>query len=168
MANGSQAAWAYLFNHSELLKGPFSYEITISLSATLCVRNVNDPTDITMGPSSDSRGANPAEDIQQEINRIRNGPHESMPQGQSIPSALGGQSAITVENGTSCALSVLLSGPRSQRMQLAPGRSQHLEFSPGDYELAANIACPNIIPYYGKETFGANVENHTKFYISAR
>ncbi len=53
-------------------------------------------------------------------------------------------------------------------MQLAPGGSQTLGLSPGNYELAASVSCPNVIPFYGRETLGANTQYSENFYIASR
>jgi hypothetical protein len=106
--------------------------------------------------------------IQYEIERIRNGPHAAMPLAEAAPSALDGQTSMTLENGTSCTLSLFFSGPASQRMQLAPGGSQTVYLSPGNYELAARVSCPNVIPFYGTQTLAANTRYSENFYISGR
>jgi hypothetical protein len=105
--------------------------------------------------------------IQQQIDRIRNGPHGAMPQAQTAPSALGGQTSMNVENATSCTLSVFLSGLITQTMQIAPGTSQARTLPPGNYEVAASVSCPNVIPFYGRESFSMNTEYSEKFYIAS-
>src|ERR1022692_1031462 len=71
---------------------------------------------------------------------------------QAARASLGGQTGITVENETNYVLYLYLSGPSSQEITLAAGASQTLQVSPGDYEIAAKVSDPSVIPFYGRDT----------------
>jgi hypothetical protein len=117
---------------------------------------------------SQPRTVIPSNDIAGEIQTIRQGNHAAMPTAQAAPANLGGQTGWIVENGTACNLTVLLSGPISQRMDLVAGTSQTLRVSPGSYEVAASVSCPNVIPFYGNLNLGANTQYSERFYIGSR
>jgi hypothetical protein len=106
--------------------------------------------------------------IQQEIGKIRNGRNAPMPPAQAAAANLGGQTGILLENGTTYTLTVFVSGPMSQRIQLAPGGSKTLTLSPGNYEVAASVSGPGVVPFYGKETLSANTQYTERFYIQGR
>jgi hypothetical protein len=91
-----------------------------------------------------------------------------MPTAQAAAANLGGRTEIVVENSTSYALTVLLSGPASQRIPVGAGASQSVTVSPGNYEIAASVSSPNVIPFYGRVSFGANMTYSEKFYIGGR
>jgi hypothetical protein len=109
-----------------------------------------------------------ADDIQQEIGRIRDGRNAPMPPPQAARANLDGRTGMDIENGTSCTLSVFLSGAVSHKVQLAPGVSQTVTLPPGNYEVAATVSCPNVVPVYGKENLGSNTQYSEKFYIERR
>jgi len=135
------------------------------------------PLDITPGFSAPGGAASPttsaptepqaeSNEIRQQIDRIRNGPHEALPPAQAAASSLGGQTGMSVTNRTSCTLSVFVSGPANKSMQLPPGGSQSIGLVPGNYELAASVSCPNVIPFYGTQTLAANTQYSENFYIA--
>ncbi len=53
-------------------------------------------------------------------------------------------------------------------MEIGAGSSQSLRVSPGNYEVAASVSCPNVIPFYGTVNLGANTRYAERFYISGR
>lgn len=106
--------------------------------------------------------------VQREIEQIRNAPHEAMPAAQATRASLGGQTSMTVENGTSYVLYLYLSGPINQTLQIAAGSSQTLYVSPGYYEIAAKVSDPSVIPFYGRDTYSANTQYSHHFYISTQ
>ena len=91
-----------------------------------------------------------------------------MPAAQATATNLDGQTAMAVENATSYTLTVLLSGPASQRITLAPNTSQSVTLTPGSYEIAASVSNPSVTPFYGKEAFGANTLYSEKFFIRSQ
>jgi hypothetical protein len=122
----------------------------------------------TSAVTSSQAGTVVAADVLQEIAKIRNGRNAPMPAAQPSAANLGGQTGMVVENGTSYALSLFLSGPVSQKIQIAAGGSQTITLSPGSYEIAASVSNSSVIPFYGKEVFGANTQYSEKFYIGSR
>lgn len=54
---------------------------------------------------------------------------------------------------------------RAKRIELSPGTSQSVTLPPGEYEIAAKVSSPNVVPFYGKQAFGANTQYSEKFYI---
>lgn len=70
-----------------------------------------------------------------------------------------------MENGTSLPLSVLVSGPVSQKIEIPAGASQTISLPPGNYEIAASISSPDVNPFYCDERFAANTQYSEKFYI---
>jgi hypothetical protein len=106
--------------------------------------------------------------VEQEVAAIRNAPHEAMPPAQAARASLGGQTGITVENETNYVLYLYLSGPSSQEITLAAGASQTLQVSPGDYEIAAKVSDPSVIPFYGRDTCIPNTQYSHHFYIATQ
>jgi hypothetical protein len=107
-------------------------------------------------------------DIQHEIATIRNGRNAPMPAPQATATNLGGQTGMALENGTSYTLTVFLSGPANQRIQLAPNSSQTVTLAPGSYEIAATVSSPGVTPFYGEELFGADTQYSERFFISTK
>lgn len=142
-------------------------------SGVVWVSNRTDITDRVIalldGRGSASIAAPTAVDeIQNEIEQIRRGRTAPMPRAQASAANLGGQSGMVVENGTPYLLTVRLSGPTSQRLQLPAGSTQTISLPPGSYEVAASVASPNVIPFYGKESFSGNTRYSERFYIEGR
>jgi hypothetical protein len=107
-----------------------------------------------------------SDQVQQEIDRIRSGRYSPMPTPQaSGASGLDGQTSWVIQNGTSYSLTVFLSGPVRHRMDIPAGGSQTLRVSPGNYEVAASVSGPNVIPFYGTINLGANTQYTEQFYI---
>jgi hypothetical protein len=119
-------------------------------------------------PASNTQAVLPTHEIQQEIQRIRNAPHEAMPPAQSAGASLGGQTSMTVENGTSYLLHIYLSGPASQKLEIVAGGSQTLDLPPGHYEVAARISNNAVTPFYGTEDYAPNTQYSSHFYIATR
>jgi hypothetical protein len=115
------------------------------------------------------RQSSAPDDIQDEVAKIRQASPAPLPPPQATAAALGGQSAMVIENGTTYQLTVLLlAGPKSQRIQLAPGHSQTVSFAPGNYEVAASVSSSSVTPFYGKEVFNADTQYSERFYIVSR
>ena len=119
-----------------------------------------------VGTNAQSGMAN--DEVKQEIQKIRNAPHEAMPPAQSAGASLGGQTSMTVENGTTFVLYLYVSGPTSRKLQIAPGGSESLRFPPGQYEVAAKISAPSVIPFYAVENYAPNAAYTSHFYISTK
>jgi hypothetical protein len=106
---------------------------------------------------------------EQEIESIRNGPHEPMPAAQATTmSSLGGQTSMEITNSTDYALYFYVAGPISQSIQLAPHTSQSLSVAPGSYTIAAKVSDAAVIPFYGTEHCVPNTQYSHNFYISTQ
>ena len=106
--------------------------------------------------------------VEQEIAAIRNAPHEAMPQAQPARASLGGQTSMTVKNDTNYVLDLYLSGPSSQKLEIAAGDSQTLRLPPGHYEIAGKVSNPSVVPFYGTEDYAANTGYSSHFYIATQ
>jgi len=118
------------------------------------------------GPSSPSGPTTTG--IELEIERIRTGQHAAMTTDQAAPSALGGQTSIVVDNSTEYTLTVFLSGPVQQRVDIGPRGSQMLNLTPGQYEVAARVSNPAVIPFYGQWSCGPNTRYSEHVYIASQ
>ena len=111
----------------------------------------------------------PAPDlVQRSIDDIRARPHGTIPAAQATGRSSGGGTTIAVTNATVSTLSVFLSGPQSESLTLAPGATGHLRLTGGDYEMAARVSAPDVIPFYGTQRFASGTTYAQSFYIVAR
>jgi hypothetical protein len=65
-----------------------------------------------------------------------------------------GATVLRVENASPFDLVLLIVGPTTQRIQLAPERMQMLTVEPGDYELAVTVVTRgrrDVLPWYGRQ-----------------
>jgi len=72
---------------------------------------------------------------------------------------------MVVENDTEYTLTVFLSGPQEDRFEIAPRGSQTLNMLPGQYEVAARVSNPAVIPFYGQRSCGPNTRYSEHIYI---
>jgi hypothetical protein len=137
-------------------------------------RDVNLPgqmRETMMGDDFDIRrnAAKPVDDstaIRQEIDKIRSSPHETMPSAQATGMALGGKTSITVENATEYVLSILIAGPVTQKIDIAAHASETISLLPGDYDVAARVSNPTVIPFFGRHNYAMNTGYSEQFYLS--
>ena len=103
-----------------------------------------------------------------EVEKIRLGPHASIPPAQrSTPSgAAGGRTTLTVQNFTAYELSVFYDGPVSKTLTLAPGTSQVVDLAPGTFHVAGRCSATNVLPFYGEETYAASASYSETFHIA--
>jgi hypothetical protein len=87
-----------------------------------------------------------------------------MPAAQAAQESLGGQTKLAT-NGTSYVLTLYLSGPASQQLQIAAGGSRTLLLPPGHYEIAARVSRPSVIPVYGTQDYASDTGYSSQFYI---
>ena len=118
--------------------------------------------------TADSERLSQTSEIGQEIQKIRNAPHEVMPPAQATGASLGGETSMTVQNGTTYLLYIYLSGPISQKLDIVAGGSQTLHLPPGHYEIAAKVSDPSVIPFYGIENYAPNMGYSSHFYIATQ
>jgi|GEM_PF-3274244 len=120
----------------------------------------------TAGLTGSARSPGPTTTgIEREIERIRTGQHAAMPLAEAAPSALAGWTRMVVENDTEYTLTVFLSGPQEDRFEIAPRGSQTLNMLPGQYEVAARVSNPAVIPFYGQRSCGPNTRYSEHIYI---
>jgi hypothetical protein len=105
--------------------------------------------------------------IKQEIERIRGGEHAAMPEPQVAAGKTTGDPTMTIENGTSYTMTVMLSGPTTRRLTLAAGETQTVTLTPGDYDKAATVSDKTVLPFYGKQTLAAGIRYSSSFYVKA-
>jgi hypothetical protein len=72
-----------------------------------------------------------------------------------------------LENGTQERLSVLMSGPLDQRIDLKPGQSTSVALPPGKYKVAAVVDGSNTLLFYGEQAFQPGVKYTSHFVISS-
>jgi hypothetical protein len=120
-------------------------------------------------PVSPDGSQSSATSVREEIEKIKNGPYSAMPPAQrsqvTVPSALGGRTAMTVKNSTQYALSVYFDGPVSRSLSLSPGASQTVDLSPGAFHVAGRVVAANVLPFYGDDTYQSSAEYNLIFYI---
>jgi opacity protein-like surface antigen len=127
--------------------------------------------DVSLPPATPRAPAAPVgapDPVQRSIDEIRGRPHGTIPAAQATGRSSGGATTIAVTNATVSTLSVFLSGPQSESLTLAPGATGHLRLTAGDYEMAARVSAPDVIPFYGTQRFAGGTTYAQSFYIVAR
>jgi hypothetical protein len=81
---------------------------------------------------------------------------------------LGGLAANIVVNQTTSELTLEFNGGEQHRITIAAGGSRTITLSPGIYRVTARVAAPRIIPFEGQQTYAADSEYQTEFYIQQR
>jgi hypothetical protein len=70
-----------------------------------------------------------------------------------------------ITNDTAYSLSIYLSGPVTRTAQIAAHGSQSISVTPGKYEVAAKVADPSVIPFYGVANYDPSTQYSEDFYI---
>jgi hypothetical protein len=109
--------------------------------------------------------ASPEQSPQQVIDNIRDGPHEAMPPAQATANIQGSETNLMITNDTAYSLSIYLSGPVTRTAQIAAHGSQSISVTPGKYEVAAKVADPSVIPFYGVANYDPSTQYSEDFYI---
>ena len=110
-------------------------------------------------PSPDARK------IDAQVATIIAGEHNPLPPAQHVRSNPAAQVAEMVsKNNTQYTLTVLYSGPTSQRVVLAPQATQKVVLSVGTYQVAATVDSPSVIPFAGRDDIRGGGYDNT-FYI---
>jgi hypothetical protein len=73
-----------------------------------------------------------------------------------------------VKNSTAYDLRVILSGPTEQEIRVAPSSSRSVTFPAGLYKVLGRVASPNILPFYGQESFPDGTGCASEFYIDQK
>jgi hypothetical protein len=104
------------------------------------------------------------------IERIRQGPHQSMPPASSRPTTGVGQgdTKMTIRNDTGHTLLVRFSGPVDRTVQVPADKTEEIALAAGRYQVAAEVTEPGITPFYGEQTYRSNTDNRYRFYLQRR
>jgi hypothetical protein len=100
--------------------------------------------------------------VREAIQRIRNGPHSSMPAPSVAPANGPAGEGMTVQNHTSYALTVYFSGATDVSMIIPPGASRDVALVTGKYQVAVEIPDSRVTPYFGEHTY----ETRTHYWLS--
>jgi peptidyl-prolyl cis-trans isomerase A (cyclophilin A) len=109
--------------------------------------------------------------ISGEIARIEHGQHSALPPPVASPLGAGGAFGSvrrTVENGTDYTLTVWFGGPAEQKITLPPKGTRELTLPPGTYKVAARVTAPNVLPFFGVQSYSSGQGYTSHFYISFR
>lgn len=110
-------------------------------------------------PSPDAR------QIDAQVATIIAGEHSPLPPAQRVRSDPAAQVAdMVTKNNTQHTLTVLYSGPTSQRVVLAPQTSRKVLLGVGTYQVAATVDSPSVIPFAGRDDIRGGGYDNT-FYI---
>ena len=107
-------------------------------------------------------------DASSAIQRIKSGPHSSMPTPEQANATGNAGEGMTIENGTGQTLYVYFDGPVSRSVKIPSGSSIGVALTVGSYEVAGEIPKSNITPFYGTQTYEANTHYWLKFYVGTR
>ena len=114
------------------------------------------------------RQATPSPDARQidaQVATILAGQHSPLPPAQHVRSNPASQVAeMVTKNNTQYTLTVLYSGPTSQRVVLAPQASQKVLLSVGTYQVAATVNSSSVVPFAGRDEIQGGGYDNT-FYI---
>ena len=121
-------------------------------------------------PAVATVGTRPAVEptVADEVAKIYSGLHGKMPTAQRVMGApaVSGRTTMTVKNSTAYELSVFFAGPVSQKLTLSPGSSQDLDLAPGTFRVGGRVAAPDVLPFYGEETYAGSARYSVEFYIA--
>jgi len=78
-----------------------------------------------------------------------------------------GATGLRFDNPSPFNLTVLLVGPTTERIDVAPDRMQTVTVLPGNYEIAVTATGRDIPPFYGKQTVVANMRFLHKLIVPA-
>jgi hypothetical protein len=136
----------------------------LDLALVFNENNSSVPIRITPSSASDRNS-----DIQKEIAEIeRSGKYTALPDAQATASTADlpiGSFKRTIENQTAYRLHVLLSGPVDKAVDLVPGGSSALILPSGRYRVAARVAAPDVLPYYGVQSYSNGTDYSSHFFI---
>jgi protein-disulfide isomerase len=108
------------------------------------------------------------DEVRQEIQKIRQGPHGAMPPTEQSKMKLNGKAGIKVENGTKYTLTIFLSGPSIEKLKIPPKGERVVRIVPGKYEVAARVSSPPVIPYYSELEYPPNTQALQHFFIATK
>src|ERR1022692_2434290 len=60
----------------------------------------------------------------------------------------------------------LIAGPVTQKIDIAAHASETISLLPGDYDVAARVSNPTVIPFFGRHNYAMNTGYSEQFYLS--
>lgn len=145
--------------------------VTITVFPTHHPRSTNTlPSETEVAASSGDNSTDSADErVRSEVDQLaRSRQYSAMPAPRRTTpdqTLTEGMVQRSVENGTSYTLRILLSGPVNRELRLAPGQRQSLTLPAGAYRVAAHLTAPNVLPFYGEQTYESGAQYESKFYI---
>ena len=106
--------------------------------------------------------------IDLEVAEIAKGSHTSLPEqhGRLIRSNRSGYCEIELQNDTAYALTVMYSGPQSEKTIIPAKGKRHIRIKAGDYSIAVTTQQPNVVPFYGVKHLSSG-KYQTSYYNSS-
>jgi len=115
---------------------------------------------------ADRSGSVAGSEEQAAIDRLRRGPHSTIPPAETSRGAAGTSATLlTINNGTNYGLRVYLTGPERKTIQVPPSSARTVEISPGQYEVGGELAGAGVVPFYGVQNFAPGTVYQQRFYI---
>lgn len=106
--------------------------------------------------------------IDLEVAEIAKGNHTSLPEqhGKLIRSNRSGYCEIEIQNDTAYTLTVMYSGPQSEKTIVPAKGKRHIRIKAGNYSIAVTTQQPNVVPFYGIKHLSSG-KYQTSYYISS-
>jgi hypothetical protein len=101
--------------------------------------------------------------VRSAIARIKAGPHSQLPElARSVATGPVGE-GLTIENGTGKPLTVYFLGPITRIVRVEAGESAGVSLVVGQYDAAAELQDPAVIPFYGSLRFEVRTHYWLRF-----
>jgi WD40 repeat protein len=109
-------------------------------------------------------------DIDHEFNKIQSGKSSAPLPKPQAKKAEPNERAVhwQIENGTDSRLTVFIRGPSRRVVIIEPSKNQSVVLNAGNYEVAARVERPNVVPFFGKQEFAQGFAYAVKFVIVQR
>ena len=108
--------------------------------------------------------ASVTETPEEAIRRIQAGQHTPIPAPTTAPASGPEGKGMTVENTTGYTVRVYFSGPASRKVVVPDRRSESVDLSVGEYQIAAEVPDSPIVPFYGRQAYQPSTHYWLKFY----
>jgi hypothetical protein len=116
-------------------------------------------------PTANGAGA-PAGGVAAEISQVaQGGRYTPLPVSAHCIPHPGPDTSRTIENGTSYQLRLIFGGPVEREATIAPGQKQSIDLPAGRYKVVGRVTAPNVLPFYGEETYKSGEECAVQFYV---
>jgi hypothetical protein len=99
------------------------------------------------------------------MQRIRSGPHSSMPMPETATAYGNEGEGMTIQNGTNKTLYVYFVGPVQKTVVIKPGATAGVSLVVGNYEVAVEIPNAHVTPFYGKQSYKSDTHYWLKFFL---